>query len=647
MVYTTFIVYVIIFSMKKVSLAGVFASVFLFILPFVFSKSLFYGSVNAKYFFAIAGISFLSFYFCYKVLVEKHQISSFKNRWLLLTGAGFFVVLYLTSFTGIFAERSFYGDILRSTGVLFLSYVGFLAFLASELFTKSDWLLIRRSIAFSGAVFALATFFELDTFFFGNTTFVGSFLFLSVTLTWIELFNSKNPKTRIFFGILLGIQMFSPTLFSFSEFLGEARASSASVWGLTLYSLGLWFLNKFKKENFSLAWNGLWILAIIIPVSLLFIPGSFIQKEYIKQSTSARIIVWESGLEAFREKPLLGWGPENFRTAFVRHFDNNLYLEDNIGEVWFDRAHNVFVDGLVAFGLIGVLVTTILLIIFGQVLYLSKINNFTNFFETNLLGALMVGHILQLQTSFNTSLTYIILAVVIGYGLWLERQMSPVQEVVDLKVGKIIAGILLVFILIGSYYMFIREYQRQSALFNIFRSRTLDEQIENINISLDRTSDFEGLRLTSSSLINGLFGQLEGLKESDKISSLVNAGIRQMLVYEDYYIAYLNEQPNDYRARMNYAYLLLNETILGKDRRIKEAQEIIESSYKLSPNNPLTYALDAVASFYSGNITEAEVKIEAGLALNPEVEFTHNVKAYIEQQKQQFPNITVIKMENL
>ena len=56
-------------------------------------------------------------------------------------------------------------------------------------------------------------------------------------------------------------------------------------------------------------------------------------------------------LEAFKENPILGWGPENFNLVFNKYFKPNMWKQ----EPWFDRAHNIVFDWLIAAGILGFL----------------------------------------------------------------------------------------------------------------------------------------------------------------------------------------------------------------------------------------------------------------------------------------------------
>ena len=69
----------------------------------------------------------------------------------------------------------------------------------------------------------------------------------------------------------------------------------------------------------------------------------------------ARYIVWKMAWNGFLERPILGWGLENFNVTFGKHFDSKLYLREYGGEIWFDRAHNIVLDTLINSGIVGLI----------------------------------------------------------------------------------------------------------------------------------------------------------------------------------------------------------------------------------------------------------------------------------------------------
>jgi O-antigen ligase/tetratricopeptide (TPR) repeat protein len=64
----------------------------------------------------------------------------------------------------------------------------------------------------------------------------------------------------------------------------------------------------------------------------------------------SRTMQWRAAIEGFKDRPLLGYGPENHNLVWSAHFDPGIYRVDT--EI-FDRTHNQFLETLATTGLIG------------------------------------------------------------------------------------------------------------------------------------------------------------------------------------------------------------------------------------------------------------------------------------------------------
>jgi len=85
------------------------------------------------------------------------------------------------------------------------------------------------------------------------------------------------------------------------------------------------------------------------------------------ETYQTRLALWKGSWGAFLDRPLFGWGPENFSIAIERNF------QPELSSAWFDRAHNIFFDYLAMTGLMGLLsFLSLFLAIFFLVLKHSK-----------------------------------------------------------------------------------------------------------------------------------------------------------------------------------------------------------------------------------------------------------------------------------
>lgn len=86
------------------------------------------------------------------------------------------------------------------------------------------------------------------------------------------------------------------------------------------------------------------------------LPGSRIFDISFSATTfEHRAIMWKIAWDGFKERPLLGWGPENFLTVFARHFNTAYFTPESGFGAWFDRAHSIYFDYLVETGILGLL----------------------------------------------------------------------------------------------------------------------------------------------------------------------------------------------------------------------------------------------------------------------------------------------------
>jgi len=140
-------------------------------------------------------------------------------------------------------------------------------------------------------------------------------------------------------------------------------------------------------------------------------------------TTQVRLRVWQISLEAFKERPFFGWGPENYIIAFERHYDPDIA---NYGEFWFDRAHNKLFDVIVMQGGFGLLTY---LALFGvTIFYILKIKQGP---KAALLG-IVAAYFIYNQFLFDDLISYLYFFALIGY-IYHLRKKNPKSEQSILK----------------------------------------------------------------------------------------------------------------------------------------------------------------------------------------------------------------------
>lgn len=141
-----------------------------------------------------------------------------------------------------------------------------------------------------------------------DPNFLGSFLNISIAMTLIGWFKTKERKL-----ILFGLVMFVAIILTFSR----------SAYLFLFTQVLVWSVLK-NKKIFLIMIVSVLLLNFLVPKFSERIIGGF----SIDKSSIERFISWKNGLVVFKDKPLLGAGFNNLRDSFV---ENNLiktYSED-------------------------------------------------------------------------------------------------------------------------------------------------------------------------------------------------------------------------------------------------------------------------------------------------------------------------------
>jgi O-antigen ligase len=393
----------------------------------------------------------LIFLFISQVLFKKISFEYIKNKIksisfpFRLLSALFFIYLLATIFS-VDVRYSLWGDPFRAGGFITFSFYILFAIIIFLIIRQKDWQLILDFSIIIGVLVSIVAIFQqfgiFSKFFIpftirpgstlGNPIFLAIYLLLLIflTLTFGLLSKNRIKKFFYFFSLLL--------FFSVSIILTQTRAALA---GLIIGSL--WFFFGYPKKMRSLK-----ISAAIILVFVIL--GMYATKTYldshlyvykkmppIVSSTvdrvlsafegtkiiESRVSAWKVSLNALKERPILGYGPENFHIGFDQYYDPLLprigTSSTEEGAEWFDRAHNLIFDISVTAGIPALIVY---LSFFGALLWqLQSIKRKQP--ETAVichgLQATFIAYLIANLFSFDTFDTYLLSFLLIGYSFYL------------------------------------------------------------------------------------------------------------------------------------------------------------------------------------------------------------------------------------
>jgi O-antigen ligase len=195
----------------------------------------------------------------------------------------------------------------------------------------------------------------------GNPAYVAPYLMFSIFYAFYLFFGDgiKNKKLRwIIYGGLIAIFLF---FFVLTQTRGTFLGLGAAVFAFFFYLIFNW---RAKRKLIATIFIS---LLVLLSVLITFRNTSLVKKlpggrlfeivdlGYKTQTVQTRLWTWGSAWKGFKERPILGWGPENFSTVFDKYFDSRHFIPNQNTETWFDRAHSVIFDYLAETGILGFL----------------------------------------------------------------------------------------------------------------------------------------------------------------------------------------------------------------------------------------------------------------------------------------------------
>jgi O-antigen ligase/Flp pilus assembly protein TadD len=241
-------------------------------------------------------------------------------------------------------------------------------------------------------------FFGLLLFFFRQNKFLRLYYILGILLQIFIVFNTltRGGILALAFSLVVFISYLA---FFYLKSNKLVRNTGIAILLLGIIFAGLVFFNKkadWVKDN-----------AVLNRISTISISATTAQN---------RLMTWQASYQGFKEKPILGYGYENFYQVFDKYFNPKIYRKAG-SVVWFDRAHNIIFDRLISGGLIGLFLYLSLLFI--PLIYLWK------YFRQNktvgrylipvILTLVMLAYFIQNLFIFEALVTYIPLFLVLAF----------------------------------------------------------------------------------------------------------------------------------------------------------------------------------------------------------------------------------------
>lgn len=336
-----------------------------------------------------------------------------------------FVISFgISTFVGVDPYHSFWDNHERMLGFFtILHYFVFFIILSGLFKDWQEWLMAMRIFLIAGSIVMFIGF--LQVFFpnlllnqgsdrvsstLGNPIYVGGYgLFLSF-LASILFFKEKNNFWKII-ACSLGFLSLIVTFFS-----GTRGSMLGLVAGIGVAVIGyIILLKNYPKTRLGL---GILAISVIIIIGLLYnfrktdfvnnLPavGRAINTSLTDVKASPRWIAWEISIKSWKEKPVFGWGPNNFFYAFNKNY-NPRSLDFGYGETWFDNAHNIIMNTLAVQGGFGLVVYIFIFIFSIASLWQNSDLRKDNYHFLVIASSFLVAHLVQNITVFENPTSYL------------------------------------------------------------------------------------------------------------------------------------------------------------------------------------------------------------------------------------------------
>ncbi|MEA2088782.1 MAG: O-antigen ligase family protein, partial [Patescibacteria group bacterium] len=611
-----------------------------FFFPFIFSKALVFR--------VIVEIIFV----LYLLLISINI--NYRPRFTIIffSFLAYIVLTFISSLFGSNFYLSFWGDIERSEGILLLLHLfAFFIVISGFIRSKKEWLLFFDTAIIGTLLvsfFALGQRLNLDFVLnagqgrlsatIGNPAFLAGYLIFGAFFALFLFFQRENRWLKKYY--ILAVM--------FELYIIIQTATRGAFVGLAFsLFLALFLIIFFTKVSKKIKRIFLFIVLI------LFLFGNFVyfnqnisfvkNSEFLRRmssislsdrTTETRLMTWDSAWQGIKEKPLLGYGYENFNLVFNKHFNPGIY-EDPGSRIWFDRAHNVIFDRAVAGGIIGLLAYVFL--IFYPVYFLFKkmivkkeecfvISFFKKYFlqkkafqkiseEGNehlaskttaiIFISLIFAYFIQNLFVFDVLVVYIPLVLMLGFLSFYDNEFK-FKILENKQFYKIFSAILLILFLPIMYLVNIKPAKANLTTVQAMRATSIKDFESAYNLFLKaisyNTYGNQEYRIRFTEFVNTMVYKKDGTEIFRRDASLkVSEELKKQIL----------ERPNDVA---NYILLMrhYNRIYIYDINLLNDVIAISKQAESLSPTRPHIFYERGYAQIYLGNYYTQKNEKEIG-----------------------------------
>lgn len=430
----------------------------------------------------------------------------------------------------------------------------------------------------------------------------------------------------------LVIALYSIFSFLFVLIIANTQTRGALV-GLGFSVIVAYLLLLFRRgaRGYFKVASSVVVLCLIVGVALIFVyrDSSFVRSQpvlqkvssisFVDATTKTRLATWRAALQGASDRPLLGWGLENFHLAFNKYFPTSIYTDEGT-PLWFDRPHNILLQYLVEGGAVSLLAY----LVFLTLLSISLLRTQQARHIGVLWIAMIVGYVGQNLFVFDSINSYIPFYFAVGFLFHLtsdttnERRVATAQRPRHYVWASLVpVTIVAVLFLIGGVHA--RTLQTNGSFVSLYREQNNEGLTSD---SVQRMFDVidQSLYLGKAEIMGAYSEFLVNLLQAEKTPEYeLNPAVEGLVQrFEEY----RSHDPNDARFNMFLMNVYLN-AIKSHPDYLDGVVSVADATIPLSPSRPQLYYMRGRAYMAKGRYAEGLADFKKAVELAPTIPDAH------------------------
>lgn len=626
---------------KNILKYGVLAGLFLIpFIPFIVPKAMFFPFIAGKGFaFRILVEIIFGFFVALAFMDPAYRP---KLSWLTKSLLLFTSIILIADLFGVNAYKSLWSNYERMEGFVLIAHLLLYYIVTSSVLnTKDLWNKYINTILFSSAMMSVYGVFQIFGWAtinqggtrvdgtLGNAAYLAIYLVFTIFLCLYMMADSLRPKwQRWVYGLVVVLELivlyYTATRGAILGIIGGLMVTAVLV---------LWKEreNVVVKKSFTyvLAGLGLFVVVFFFFRNTDFVRNNQVLSRFSTLSfsefkTQGRYFVWPMALSGIADRPVLGWGQENFNFVFNKYYDPDMFGQ----EEWFDRTHNVVLDWLIAGGILGFV--SYALIYAALMYYIWRRESSFRISERAILTGLILAYLFHNMFVFDNLISYTMFFTILAFVHFKNAQTPEAVGNYNTKtfssesLNYVVYPIVVVLTLGAVYFVNVPALLANQNLIKsmspqkegIDQNLKLFKQVFGYN-SFGSSEAVEQVVTNASQVISARSGVTDAQKQGfydlakaqleKKISEVPNDA--RYLVFAgsffnrvgqyDEAIKYLDRAVMESPSKQSI-YFELGTSYLGKGD-LKKTSELFKKAYDLKPSSRESQILYALSAIYTKN----------------------------------------------